>query len=230
MALKRTLGHLFYCGVAISLLSSCFKPPYNNFKPDRRAERITAGGTTAGAIAGAVATGAITGTGIGAIAGGVAGAAVGIKKDSKKSIIKDLQKDSIQFVQYGDTLTLIVPTDKYYLFNSERINDLSYPGLNNIVKLLKYYPNSPIYVAGFTDNVGSRQHKKYLSQAQAETMLTFLWANGIKAKHLNAEGYDEQFDVSDNHLIHGSAQNRRIEIQWLTNVVPQKPTVAYYSK
>ena len=53
-----------------------------------------------------------------------------------------------------------------------------------------------------------------LSQARAETMLTFLWANDIHAQRLRAEGYADQHDVGDNHLIHGSAYNRRIEIQW----------------
>ncbi|MDI1352690.1 MAG: OmpA family protein, partial [bacterium] len=91
----------------------------------------------------------------------------------------------------------------------------------NIIKLLKLYPQSPIYVAVFTDNVGTREHKKRLSQAQAETMLTFLWANDIQAMRLKAEGYGDKNDISDNHWIHGSAQNRRIEIQWFTGIVAQ---------
>ena len=90
--------------------------------------------------------------------------------------------------------------------------------------------NSPIYVAGFTDDVGSRYHKRLLSQAQAETMLSFLWANNIQAYRLKAEGYGDKHAVSENSLIHGSAQNRRIEIQWFTGLVAQAKTQVMYVK
>ena len=80
--------------------------------------------------------------------------------------------------------------------------------------MLKRYPHSTIYVAGFTDDIGSHEDKVKLTQARAEAMLTFLWANAISAKRLNAEGYGSKHAIGDNHLIHGSAYNRRLEIQW----------------
>ena len=84
---------------------------------------------------------------------------------------------------------------------------------------MKLYPQSPIYVAGFTDNVGSPKQKKRLSQAQAETMLTFLWSNGIRSMQLKAEGYGDKNTIADNYVVHGSADNRRIEIQWFTGLI-----------
>lgn len=205
-------------GVLVSLLSACFKPPYNNFKSDQVITRRAIAGTTAGAITGGIAAGT-TGAIVGGAAGGTVGVIIGLQKDSRKNLIKELKKQDIQYVQYGDTMTLVVPTDKYYMFNSPRLNEQRSSGLINIVKLLQYYPKSPIYVAAFTDNVGSSYHKRELSQSQAETMMTFLWANNIAAKRLKAEGYSDKNDISDNHLIHGSAQNRRIEIQWFTGFV-----------
>lgn len=138
-------------------------------------------------------------------------------KTSKSAIIRDLNQNHIQFIQHGDTMTLVVPTDRYYVFDTPRLNDICYPGLVNIIRLLKMYPCSLIYVAGFTDNVGSREHKQKLSQARAEAMLTFLWANNIKAQRLRAEGYGDLHDVSQNQIVHGSAQNRRVEIQWFNS-------------
>ena len=136
-------------------------------------------------------------------------------------------------------MTLIVPVDKYFMFESPRLNEICYPGLINIVRLLKFYPYSPVYVAGFTDNVGTDRHKKLMSQAQAETMLTFLWANNVPAQLLKAEGYGQKNDVGDNQLIHGSAYNRRIEIQFFnalgtkicaTCPVPAPPPMIYATK
>jgi len=138
----------------------------------------------------------------------------GVYKTSKKKLIKQLQKHDIQYVQYGDTHTLIVPTDKYYRINSPRIHNLCYKGMFNIIRLLKNYSCHTIYIAAFTDDIGSDKHKKKLTQARAETMLTYLWAHGIPAKLLKAEGYSDKHPVSNNKIIHGSAQNRRLEIQW----------------
>lgn len=230
MSLNLAKTRILCYGLMICLLSSCFHPPYNNFRTDHRTARRAAGGAAFGSAAGALTSGTLTGALLGGAIGGTIGAVIGIHKDSKPSIVKELRKQNIQFVEYGDTMTLIVPTDKYFMFQSPRLTELCYPGLNNIVRLLKLYPQSPIYVAGFTDNVGSRFHKRMLSQAQAETILTFLWANGIQAYRLKAEGYGDKNTVSENKLIHGSAQNRRIEIQWFTGLVAQAQPQAIFVK
>lgn len=228
MSINHAVRYLALLSLLSVLVSGCYQPPYNNFKPYNRMPKNTAKaggiGLAAGAIMSEASTAFIPG---GAIIGGAAGVLVSRYKDSRRAIVKDLSIQDIQFVDYGETVSLIVPTDRYFVFNSARLNEICYPGLVNIVKLIKSYPATPIYVAGFTDNVGSRHHKNNLSQAQAEAMLTFLWANGIHARRLTAEGYGDKHDVADNKLIHGSAQNRRIEIQWLK--CPVQPQVAMAS-
>ena len=210
-------------GLLSLMLSGCFHPPYNDFqKPPPHVNRVISG-VGVGVITGSL----IGGTAIGGLVGGAIGGTVGtfseIYHAGKPATIRDLLKNDIEFVQYGDTMVLIVPTDHYYQFDSPKLNELCFEGLNNIVKLLKQYNCSTVYVAAFTDNVGSPDRKKRMSQAQAETMLTFLWANNIHARRLKAEGYGDKFDIGDNHLIHGSAYNRRIEIQWENKpIVPQQ--------
>jgi outer membrane protein OmpA-like peptidoglycan-associated protein len=228
MSVRTSAKFLARTGVLALTLSGCFHPPYNNFRSDHRVLKdvvVSAGvGAGAGALIGSVAGN----TAAGAVLGGAAGAAVGLYKNNRHSLIKQLEAQDMQYIAYGDTMTLIVPTDRYFQFNSPHLNDICYPGLNNIVRLLKYYPNTPVYVAAFTDDVGTRYHKKMLSQAQAETLITFLWANDIPAQLLHPEGYGDKHDVGDNHLIHGSAYNRRIEIQWLNlpNTHPQSAPYA----
>lgn len=239
MSLKLIQRKIFYCGLITSLLTSCYNPPYNNFKPVHPMPKRVATGAVVGTSVGAATTGTVAGALVGTAAGGVAGAIVGLNKTSKNSIIEELNKENIEFIQYGDTMTLIVPVDKYFMFESPRLNEICYPGLINIIRLLKFYPYSPVYVAGFTDNVGTRYHKKLMSQTQAETILTFLWANNIPAQLLKAEGYGDKNDVGDNQLIHGSAFNRRIEIQWFSSLgtktcatcrAPAPPPMAYATK
>jgi len=210
-------------------LGGCFRPPYNNFKQDDRAVKTTVAsgaiGAGGGALIGAAAGG---GAAIGAAAGGVLGTVYGLYKNSKHKLLEDIRTQDMQYIEYGDTMTLIVPTDRYFLTNSPRFNDLCYRGLNNIVRLLRYYNCGPIYVAGFTDNIGSHKHKKKLSQAQAEAMVTFLWAHDVKAKYLHGEGYADAFAIGDNYLVHGAAFNRRIEIQWLRTSQCKAPPMREY--
>lgn len=214
-------------GLLSSFLSGCYHPPYNNFKPYNSMPKHVATGAGIGLVAGAVGSGSSSGLiPGGALIGGAAGAMISLYKEGKPSIIRELYKSDIQFVEYGDTMTLIVPTDRYFIFDTPELNDICYPGLTSIVKLLKLYPHSPIYVAGFTDNIGSRHNKNKMSQAQAETMLTYLWANGIQAQRLAAEGYGDKFSVSDNAIIHGSAQNRRLEIQWFSGPMAENKAVS----
>ncbi|MDI9819779.1 MULTISPECIES: C-OmpA-like family protein CmpA [unclassified Legionella] len=221
MVCKSPGRHLAFISFLSLALSGCYHPPYNNFKPYHRVYVTTPQGAVAGTAAMALAGGPIL---AGTVAGAAVGAGVGLYKDSKRAVINELQQREIQYIEYGDTVTLVVPTDRYFMFNSPRFNQLCFAGLADMIKLIKMFPPCPIYVAGFTNDVGSRYHKKKLTQAQAEAMLTFLWANNIAAQRLNAEGYGDKHPVSDNKLIHGSAQNRRLEIQLFYNcAVAQAP-------
>jgi outer membrane protein OmpA-like peptidoglycan-associated protein len=220
MPLQFKLTRITLYGLMACSLTSCFYPPFNDFVWDHPVRTRVIAGTTVGAVAGGIASGTV-GAVVGGAAGGVIGGLIGLQGDSKRQILKELAREDIQFITYGDTMTLVIPTDKYFMFNSPRLNEACFTGLIHVIRLLRFYPHCAIYVAGFTDNVGSVCHKNLLSQAQAETMLTFLWNHDIPAELLKSEGYGEKFSISDNQLIHGSAQNRRIEIQWFSTPVAQ---------
>lgn len=139
------------------------------------------------------------------------------KPDTQQSTIKALQNADIQYVQYGDTITLLVPNDRYFKKQSPELTGTNscYESLYNIVKLLKYYPNAQISVAGFDDNEGRSKDQISLTQGRADTILTYLWANSIPAQSMKAQGYGDDFPLgSSNKFVHSSSYNRRIEIQW----------------
>lgn len=212
MSFKNTYWRWIISTLLTLALSACNHPPYNDFKPDQPVMKRSAYGAAAGAVVGAAAGATVVGT----IVGGTAITAIGLYKTSKQSILTNLIREDIQFIQYGDTYTLVVPTDHYYIYDSAELNDICYRGLNDIVRLLAFYPKCRITVAAFTDDVGTNKHKLRLSQARAESMVGFLWAHNIPAQLLSAQGYGDRFSIGDNRLIRGSAYNRRIEIQWST--------------
>ncbi|MGV3740498.1 MAG: OmpA family protein [Gammaproteobacteria bacterium] len=132
----------------------------------------------------------------------------------QSSLISTLKEQNIQFTKYGDTITLTIPSDQYFNFNSTEINDSDFGGLNNTVKLLNFYPKNIKYVTAFTDKSGTSQEQLDLTQGRAERIVTFLWANGIPAQALNAQGYGDQFSLGSNKSSHSRSYNRRVEIQW----------------
>lgn len=204
------------------LLSACYHPPYNNFKSyNPHPARVAKGaviGTAAGAIMTPVGPGTIP---IGAAAGAIIAGTNSLYRESKNGIVNTLRANDIEYIEYGDTRTLIVPSDRYFLFNSAELNDLCYPGLEAILAIIKLHPHSPIIIAGFSDNVGTVRKQQQLSEARAQEMLGFLWANGLSSARLQAQGLANHFAIADNHTVHGSAQNRRLEIQWqITNKPP----------
>lgn len=134
----------------------------------------------------------------------------------KERLVEALEKANVQVINEGHRITVIIPTDKYFYFDSAKLNDLKYNELDMIVELVRCFPDQNIFVAGFTDNVGSKEHKRQLSQHRAQAVLSYLWAHGVKHTHLNAAGYEDKYNIGNNRLIHGSAFNRRVEIQWTT--------------
>lgn len=176
-------------------------------------------GAGVGAVVGSVAGNTLAGV----LVGGAAGSVLGLFRQTPHEVIGELKKEDIQYVEYGDTHVLVIPTDRYFEFNTHRFSDRCMQGLMNVTRLLRFYPCSMFYVAGFTDNIGTRAKKNKLSQSRADAIITFLWAHGVRAYNLRAEGYGDKFSVGDNHLIHGSAFNRRIEIQWINVANCTKP-------
>lgn len=139
---------------------------------------------------------------------------VSLFKDTRRSLVKDLYKYNIELVQYGDQITLIVPTDQYFVFNSAKLEELEYKGLEAMLNFMRLYHHCTIAVASFSDNVDDSRRNWRLTNARAHAIVTFLWANGFSSKQLIPQRFGEAFPVGDNHFVRGRAYNRRIEIQW----------------
>jgi outer membrane protein OmpA-like peptidoglycan-associated protein len=97
-------------------------------------------------------------------------------------------------------------------FNKSDIKPDSKPIINEIVKLLKTNPDLSLKVEGHTDNVGTPDYNKSLSDARAKSVVAALKAEGIDGNRLDAVGYGEDKPIADNTSDAGRAQNRRVEL------------------
>ncbi|MCS7005631.1 MAG: OmpA family protein [Cytophagales bacterium] len=88
----------------------------------------------------------------------------------------------------------------------------SYPILDGLVTLLNIYPYAEFDIEGHTDNTGTPESNKQLSQERAQSVVNYFVSKGIAKERLTAHGYGQERPIADNKTAAGRAQNRRVEI------------------
>ncbi len=88
----------------------------------------------------------------------------------------------------------------------------SFAILNDVVATLNSHPEWTVEVQGHTDNTGSYDLNKSLSQERADAVKKYLEDKGVKNK-LTAKGYGPDQPKADNNTAAGRTQNRRVEFK-----------------
>lgn len=99
----------------------------------------------------------------------------------------------------------------FFDFNQSELKPESYPELKRAIKFMKDNPDMGVEIAGHTDNVGSDQYNKDLSQKRANMVMDYLADHGIDRRRLTAIGYGESQPIDSNDNDDGRANNRRVE-------------------
>ena len=179
-------------------------------------------------------TGALIGAGIGAVAGllsggdaverrqramvgagvgGLAGAGIGAYQDRQEAALRrDLQGTGVDVVRNGDNITLNMPGNITFAFDSSSLQPQFYPVLDNVANTLTQYNQTVIEVAGHTDNVGTDAYNQTLSQQRANSVASYLTGKGVLQQRMIVVGAGEAHPISSNDTDAGRAQNRRVEI------------------
>ena len=84
--------------------------------------------------------------------------------------------------------------------------------LNQIINVLKKYPNSRFRIEGHTDSTGRRAKNIELSQNRADAVKVYLIQGGIASNRLESVGYGPEKPIASNKNKKGRALNRRVEI------------------
>ncbi|MCQ2310571.1 MAG: OmpA family protein [Paludibacteraceae bacterium] len=91
------------------------------------------------------------------------------------------------------------------------IKKSSYGIMDDIAKVFLDNPTYMAEVQGHTDNTGSENVNKKLSQSRADAVRNYLIKAGVPEAHLTAVGYGSDKPIADNTTKEGRAQNRRVE-------------------
>lgn len=87
----------------------------------------------------------------------------------------------------------------------------SYVELDRVAQLMIDYPSIKIEIAGYTDNVGSVESNKKLSQDRADEVASYLVSKNIRKSRITAMGYGMENPIADNSDAEGRQKNRRVE-------------------
>lgn len=88
----------------------------------------------------------------------------------------------------------------------------SKPLIDQVYELLKTTPDLKVSIEGHTDNTGTVEGNKKLSEQRAKAVVDALITLGIKGDRLSSVGWGQERPVADNRTDEGKTKNRRVEI------------------
>jgi outer membrane protein OmpA-like peptidoglycan-associated protein len=201
---------------AAVLLSGCEATDSFMHDPEKaKTRRGTGYGAAAGAVVGLLTAGSnpFKSAMIGAAAGALVGGAVGNYMDKQEAKLRQqMAGTGVDVVRQGDNITLDLPGNVTFAFDSADLNSTFYPVLDKVAGTLKEYDKTVIEVAGHTDSTGSDTYNQGLSQRRADSVKAYLSSQGLTGTRVVTVGAGEAHPVASNDTEEGRAQNRRVEI------------------
>lgn len=112
----------------------------------------------------------------------------------------------------------IVPMwDVFFATGESEVLPQSYNELRRLQDFLEENPKVTIELRGHTDNQGTVEFNRRLSEARAKAVMDYLVARGIDAKRLRYRGFGKSMPVDTNDTPEGRRRNRRVEYRVLSN-------------
>ena len=176
-------------------------------------------GATAGAATGAVLSGkdnkavAII---IGAAVGGVAGGLIGDYMDKQAAEIdKELEDATVERV--GEGILITFDSGILFDFDSYSLKAATKDNLQDLSPTLLKYEDTDLMILGHTDNTGTEEYNKVLSDRRAESVEHYLVTQGVASGRMDPTGYGESDPIATNETDEGRQLNRRVEVVIVAN-------------
>ena len=126
---------------------------------------------------------------------------------------KDIKLDSIAY-KVGDRVTL---ENIFFEFDKAELLPKSKTELDKLVDILTDYPFLKIEIGGHTDNVGSQDYNKKLSEQRAKSVVDYLIDEDVNDVRVSYNGYGSERPITSNATEEGRARNRRVEFVIISN-------------
>ncbi len=213
--LRKSFPLVTVAGLSLALVAACSLNPYTGQKQMSNTGKGALIGAGAGAALGLLvgssdrAKGALIGAGVGALAG----AGIGYYMDRQAADLrKQLVGTGVQVTRQGNNITLVMPGNVTFAYNSANLKPQFYDVLNSVAKVVNHYEKTVLLCAGYTDSTGSAAHNLQLSKQRAQAVATYLISQGVMPGRLVTQGFGETHPIASNATDQGRAWNRRVEL------------------
>lgn len=124
---------------------------------------------------------------------------------------QEIHKDmELQKLEVGSSIVL---NNIFFDYNKATLRTESYTELNNLLKLMQENPTLIIEISGHTDNRGTSEHNKKLSNDRAHSVVDYLISKGIPANRMTYAGYGFDKPMVPNTSEANMQLNRRVEFK-----------------
>jgi outer membrane protein OmpA-like peptidoglycan-associated protein len=113
--------------------------------------------------------------------------------------------------------TKIVLRNIFFDFDKATLRPASTAELERLHQLLVDVPSLKIEISGHTDNKGSAEYNKELSENRSKAVVDYLVSKGIAASRLKYAGYAFERPIASNETEEGRQLNRRTEFEIIGN-------------
>lgn len=133
------------------------------------------------------------------------------RQNEAKNKLNELQSKLIQVTEDARGIILSMSDILFDVDKATLKSDLK-TSLARVAGILSVYQELHVSVEGHTDNTGSAEHNRKLSEQRAKNVLDFLVAQGIDGSRLVSKGYGMSVPVADNSTKEGRQKNRRVDL------------------
>ncbi|WP_188315874.1 OmpA family protein [Chitinophaga agrisoli] len=117
-----------------------------------------------------------------------------------------------------DSIKVIFSNGVLFESGSDQLRDDIKPAFQRFAQLLNKYDKTKIIIAGHTDNTGSVEFNRELSEKRAKSAKELLSSYQVKEDRMFTWGMADRDPLADNSTKEGRARNRRVEFVILYNV------------
>ncbi len=106
-----------------------------------------------------------------------------------------------------------------FAWNTPKLEEVSFPLLDEVAQVLKDNPNFRVEVEGHASAEGADDHNQTLSEQRASAVLEYLAAHGVAKERLGSKGFSSSVPIDTNATSAGRESNRRVEFVVTLNIV-----------
>ena len=134
------------------------------------------------------------------------------------------ETEAVAMMEEAAAFETITLETVYFAFDSFDLKPEGKMALDRSIELLKNRPELTVVIQGYTDQIGTPQYNRKLSEWRADAVYSYFLSKGISAYRLHTIGYGETRLLTTDMSQEGRRLNRRAEIPLVCN---EKVQLAY---